>query len=91
VSRRAPAQRGPSGGALAQGDLFAPLLADPHEPGFFATYLFARKPSFSTAPGSDRRGPSWSVLLTAYRGPTPYGQFYRENLSSMGVGIALGL
>lgn len=30
-------------------------------------------------------------MLTAYTGPTPYGQFYRENLSSVGLGIALSL
>lgn len=47
--------------------------------------------AFSGAPGSDHRTPGWSLLLTAYSGPTPYGQFYRENLSSVGVGLALAL
>lgn len=30
----------------------------------------------------------WSVLLKAYTGPTPYGQFYRDRLSSLGVGLS---
>jgi uncharacterized protein DUF1207 len=30
----------------------------------------------------------WSVLLKAYTGPTPYGQFYRDRLSSVGGGIS---
>jgi len=30
----------------------------------------------------------WSVLLKGYSGPMPYGQFYRERLSSIGVGIS---
>ena len=37
------------------------------------------------APGS---GWEWSILLHAYTGPTPYGQFYRDPLSSVGIGIA---
>jgi hypothetical protein len=36
------------------------------------------------APGSGWR---WSVLLTAYTGPSPYGQFYRDHVSSVGVGV----
>lgn len=47
--------------------------------------------AFSSPTGGDGRGPRWSVLLSAYTGPTPYGQFYRENLSLVGLGIALGL
>jgi hypothetical protein len=30
----------------------------------------------------------WSVLLKGYTGPTPYGQFYRDRLSSLGAGIS---
>jgi hypothetical protein len=47
--------------------------------------------AFSSATALDGRGPGWSVLLTAYNGPTPYGQFYRENLSSVGLGIGFSL
>ncbi len=47
--------------------------------------------AFSSPTATGGSGPRWSVILTAYNGPTPYGQFYRENLSSAGVGVALGL
>ncbi len=47
--------------------------------------------AFSSPTAIDGRGPRWSIMLTAYTGPTPYGQFYRENLSSVGLGIALSL
>jgi hypothetical protein len=33
-------------------------------------------------------GWSWSLLLKAYTGPTPYGQFYGDQLSSLGIGIS---
>lgn len=36
------------------------------------------------ATGSDWH---WSVLLKAYSGPAPYGEFYRDRLTSFGVGI----
>ena len=32
-----------------------------------------------------------SVQLQAYSGPTPYGQFYQENVQSVGLGIHLSL
>ena len=38
----------------------------------------------NATPGSGWR---WSVLLKAYAGPSPYGQFYRDHVSSVGVGI----
>ncbi len=47
--------------------------------------------AFSSPTAIEARGPRWSVMLTAYTGPTPYGQFYRENLSSVGLGIGLSL
>jgi hypothetical protein len=47
--------------------------------------------AFSSPRAISSGAPHWSVMLTAYNGPTPYGQFYRENLSSVGLGIALGL
>jgi opacity protein-like surface antigen len=33
----------------------------------------------------------WSVLVQAYDGPAPFGQFYRQNVSSVGVGLAFTL
>ena len=32
-------------------------------------------------------GRSWSVTVEGYDGPAPYGQFYRENVSLVGVGL----
>lgn len=33
----------------------------------------------------------WSVLLKGYTGPTPYGEFYRDHMSSAGVGVGFTL
>ena len=33
----------------------------------------------------------WSLLLKAYTGPSPYGEFYRDQLSSVGVGVGFAL
>ncbi len=33
----------------------------------------------------------WSVLLKAYTGPAPYGEFYRDYVSSLGVGVGFTL
>jgi hypothetical protein len=38
--------------------------------------------------GSGRR---WSVLLKAYTGPAPYGEFYRDHVASVGVGVGFTL
>jgi hypothetical protein len=40
------------------------------------------------APGAGWR---WSVLLKAYTGPSPYGQFYRDHVSSLGFGLGFAL
>ncbi len=39
-------------------------------------------------PGS---GWHWSVLLKAYTGPAPYGEFFRDYVSSLGVGVGFTL
>src|SRR6267154_3733577 len=39
-------------------------------------------------PGSGWR---WSVLLKAYSGPAPYGEFFRDYVSSLGVGVGFTL
>jgi len=44
-------------------------------------------PTSAAAPG----GGGWSVLLEAYGGPAPFGQFFRENISSVGLGLAFDL
>jgi len=33
----------------------------------------------------------WSLLVESYRGPSPYGQFYQDDLRYWGVSIQLGL
>jgi len=33
----------------------------------------------------------WRVLLKAYTGPSPYGEFYRDPVSSLGLGIGFAL
>ena len=33
----------------------------------------------------------WSVLLRAYTGPAPYGEFFRDRVRSLGVGLGLAL
>src|SRR5437867_845492 len=33
----------------------------------------------------------WSVLRKAYTGPAPYGEFFRDRVSSLGFGIGLAL
>lgn len=40
------------------------------------------------APGSER---SWSLLLEAYDGPAPWGQFYQDDVSYFGLGFHLSL
>ena len=32
-------------------------------------------------------GRTWSLLLEAFRGPTPFGQFYADRLSYLGIGL----
>jgi len=33
----------------------------------------------------------WSLLLRAYTGPAPYGEFFRDRVASLGVGLGLAL
>ena len=41
--------------------------------------------------GAGVGGWRWSVLLRAYTGPAPYGEFFRDRVSSLGLGLALAL
>lgn len=47
--------------------------------------------AFTPASTAAVGGGGWSVLLEAYGGPAPFGQFYRENISSVGFGLAFDL
>jgi hypothetical protein len=38
-------------------------------------------------PADGGLGRTWSLLLEGYRGPTPFGQFYEETLSYLGIGL----
>jgi len=40
---------------------------------------------------ADRGGWRWSVLLRAYTGPAPYGEFFRDRVASLGVGLGMAL
>src|SRR5437588_700299 len=40
---------------------------------------------------ADRSGWRWSVLLRAYTGPAPYGEFFRDRVASLGVGLGMAL
>ena len=42
----------------------------------------------AAAPGS---GWQWTVMLKGYNGPAPYGEFYRDRMSSVGLGVGLAL
>jgi hypothetical protein len=42
----------------------------------------------AAAPGAGWR---WRVFVQAYAGPAPFGEFYRERLSSIGVGVGVTL
>ncbi len=46
---------------------------------------------FSVPTATDGSGWRWSVLVQAYSGPAAFGQFYRQNASSVGVGLAFTL
>jgi hypothetical protein len=34
---------------------------------------------------------SWSILFESYRGPSPYGQFFRQKIQYIGVGAYFAL
>jgi hypothetical protein len=38
-----------------------------------------------------RQGRHWSLMLEYYDGPSPYGQFYAQEVSYYGLGVALSL
>lgn len=46
---------------------------------------------FGPARQGEILGRSWSVNVVGYEGPAPYGQFYHDNISSVGVGLHFSL
>jgi len=46
---------------------------------------------FGGGPGTDHRSRRWSLLGEYYDGPSPYGQFFRDNVRYYGVGFRLGV
>ena len=45
---------------------------------------------YDRAPGSDASARRWGIFAEFYTGPSPYGQFFREKVRLMGVGIHFG-
>lgn len=45
---------------------------------------------YDRAGGSDESARRWGIFFEYYTGPSPYGQFFRENVRHIGVGIHLG-
>jgi hypothetical protein len=43
------------------------------------------------APTRGESGWRWSLLLRAYSGPAPYGEFFRDRVASLGVSLGLAL
>lgn len=43
------------------------------------------------ATGTEHRARRWSLLAEYYDGPSPYGQFFRDEVSYYGLGLHLGL
>jgi hypothetical protein len=41
-------------------------------------------------PGAEHRARRWSLLAEYYDGPSPYGQFFRDQVSYYGIGLHLG-
>ena len=44
-----------------------------------------------TNPAASPSGWRWSVLIRTYTGPSPYGQFYQDQVSSVGLGLGFML
>lgn len=42
------------------------------------------------SPGAEHRSRRWSLLFEYYDGPSPYGQFFRDQVSYYGVGLHVG-
>src|SRR5882672_7747670 len=73
VGYRGIGAQAPTDGMRTEPVVFQPLLADPKEPQFFATYLWAQSPRLASRLGSVGfgqtiglvRGPDWQVAVAA--------------------------
>jgi hypothetical protein len=45
---------------------------------------------YDRARGGDVQGRRWALLAEYYDGPSPYGQFFRERVRYLGVGVHFG-
>jgi hypothetical protein len=45
---------------------------------------------YDSAGGSDASARRWGIFFEYYTGPSPYGQFFRDDVRHLGVGIHLG-
>jgi uncharacterized protein DUF1207 len=59
--------------------IFCPLLADPKEARSFVSFLHGNPARLIM------------LLLEMYEGPSPYGQFFQDDISYIGVGIHFSL
>jgi hypothetical protein len=75
-------------GRLGQGRLVLALDAKSFEQRKWQAGWSARG-GLEFSPGTGRR--RWSVQLEAYDGPTPFGQFYQDNVSAIGLGLHFSL
>ncbi len=46
---------------------------------------------YDRAGGGDSPARRWSLMFEYYRGPSPYGQFFRRDVRHMGVGVHFGI
>ncbi len=77
-------------GGLGDGRLIAALdIKSTEERSWRAGWSGRVGIEFRPVPATGER--NVSVQLQGYNGPAPYGQFYQENVRSIGVGIHLGL
>jgi hypothetical protein len=76
-------------GRLARGRVVAGLdVAAVDVRGGKPAWSFVGGLEMSSAGPESRSTWHWSLLLTAYTGPTPYGQFFRDPLSAIGIGVS---
>jgi hypothetical protein len=79
-------------GGLAAGRLVAALDGrSVQDAGWQVGWSFATGLEFGDPGAAPGAGWRWSALVKAYRGPSPYGQFYRDHVSSLGFGLGFAL
>ncbi len=79
-------------GGLATGRLVAALDGrSVQDAGWQVGWSFATGLEFGDPGAAPGVGWRWSALVKAYTGPSPYGQFYRDHVSSLGFGVGFAL